>query len=87
MAPSMPSMIGNWSRCARSTARSTWRWVTWAISCESTAATSSSRSAVSTRPALTPMKPPMVAKALIWRERIRKKVNGWFGRSLREASR
>gem|GEM_PF-5440558 len=54
-AASIPSRIGIWSRWARSTPRSTCCWVTWAISCDSTAATSSSRSAVSTRPALTPI--------------------------------
>ncbi|KAG1525419.1 hypothetical protein G6F51_014367 [Rhizopus arrhizus] len=54
-AASMPSRIGIWSRWARATPRSTCCWVTWAISCDSTAATSSSRSAVNTRPALTPM--------------------------------
>ena len=37
IAPSMASRIGSWSRCARSTPRSTCCWVTWAISCESTA--------------------------------------------------
>ena len=55
IAPSIARNIGTLSRCARSTLRSTWFWVTWTISCASTPATSSSDSAVSTRPTLRPI--------------------------------
>ena len=55
ITPSVASRIGNWSFLARSTARSTWRWVTCETSWATTPATSSSLSAASTVPALTPM--------------------------------
>ncbi len=41
------------------------RWVTWAISCARTPASSLSDTVAVTRPALTPIKPPGSAKALI----------------------
>ena len=45
----------SWARC---------RWVTWAISCASTAASSLSDSEMTTSPALTAMMPPGPANAL-----------------------
>jgi hypothetical protein len=51
ITPSVASMIGMRSFCARSTARSTCRWVTCEISCATTPAISSSLRAASTVPA------------------------------------
>ena len=52
-ASSLRSM--SWARC---------RWVTWAISCASTAASSLSDSVMTIRPAFTAMTPPGPANAL-----------------------
>ena len=80
IAPSMAAATGMLSWEARSKLRAMWRWVTCAISCASTPASSASASVCRNRPLWIPMNPPGAAKALMAGSSTRKKVNGCCAR-------